>query len=100
MDSERWQKIEEVFGAAMEMRPEDRPTFLADACSGDPSLEDEVRSLIAASETADDYFSHLASESGGLPGAPLTRALGRKTNWELPPRRTPGPRGDGGGLPG
>jgi serine/threonine protein kinase/tetratricopeptide (TPR) repeat protein len=70
MDSERWRRIEEVFGAAMDLRPEGRATYLAEACSGDPSLEDEVRSLIAASETADDYFSHLASESGVSSGPP------------------------------
>jgi len=70
MDSERWQRIEDVFGAAMEMPPEDRPTYLADACSGDSELEAEVKSLIAASATADDYFSHLASESGVSPGPP------------------------------
>ena len=64
MDPERWQQIEEVFSAAMELGPGERPAFLEQACSGDPELQAEVRSLIASSETADDYFHNLASHSG------------------------------------
>jgi serine/threonine-protein kinase len=62
--SARWRRIEEVFSAAKEKPQGDRQVFLEGACAGDPELEEEVRSLLAASETADDYFSHLASESG------------------------------------
>ena len=37
-----------VFHEAVELRPEERDPFLADACAGDPALRSEVDSLIAS----------------------------------------------------
>jgi eukaryotic-like serine/threonine-protein kinase len=48
--SARWQKIEEVFYAALDVAPEARPDFLRQACGSNLELLQEVQSLIDSSE--------------------------------------------------
>jgi serine/threonine-protein kinase len=50
LSRERWQQIEPLLDAALELEPGARTAFLDDACRGDPSLREELRSLIAACE--------------------------------------------------
>lgn len=47
MSSERLKKVEEIFHAALELAPESREKFLAEACGGDDELRREVESYIA-----------------------------------------------------
>ncbi len=44
---ERWQEIDRVFAAALELEPEEREAFLDRACAGDKQLRTQVESLIA-----------------------------------------------------
>ena len=46
MTPERWQRIREVFRAAMTQAPADRAAWLADACGDDRELQDEVDRLL------------------------------------------------------
>jgi len=46
MDRDRWQKIDELFGGAMEVAPEERPAYLQRASNGDDELRREVESLL------------------------------------------------------
>ena len=48
MRPERWRRIDEVLQAALDRRPEDRPSFLDSACAGDADLRREVESLLSA----------------------------------------------------
>jgi eukaryotic-like serine/threonine-protein kinase len=48
--SARWQKIEELFYAALDVSPEARPDFLRQACGSNLELLQEVQSLIDSSE--------------------------------------------------
>jgi len=50
MESERSQRMEALFHAALERESSERAAYLADACGDDVALRDEVESLIAASE--------------------------------------------------
>jgi serine/threonine protein kinase/Tol biopolymer transport system component len=50
MTPERWQKVKEVFQAALDRAPVDRPAFLTSACGSDESLLREVESLLASHE--------------------------------------------------
>jgi serine/threonine protein kinase len=50
MTPERWQQVDDIFQAAMELRAEDRPAFVDSASSGDQELRHEVESLITADE--------------------------------------------------
>jgi non-specific serine/threonine protein kinase/serine/threonine-protein kinase len=47
MDPARWGRVEEIYQAAAERRPEERAAFLAVACAGDDDLQREVESLLA-----------------------------------------------------
>jgi serine/threonine protein kinase len=50
MDSKRWQQVDRLFQAALEMDPGQRAEFLDRACLGDDSLRKEVESLLDSDE--------------------------------------------------
>jgi hypothetical protein len=56
MLAERWQEIERLYHAALELRPEDRGTYLEAACGGDQALRREVESLLASDDRAADFL--------------------------------------------
>jgi serine/threonine protein kinase/Tol biopolymer transport system component len=79
MTPERWKAIEELFNAAAEMPPGDRGTFLDQACEGDPSLRQQVASLLDES-FADEGFAHgpaLPDPARLFPDGPLATMSGR-----------------------
>jgi serine/threonine protein kinase len=45
---ERWQKVKEIVGVALERGPDERSAFLDEACAHDVSIRAEVESLLAA----------------------------------------------------
>src|SRR5579872_5016109 len=49
MDSERWQRVEQLFHSALERAPNDRKAFLANACDRDADLQQHVEILLAQS---------------------------------------------------
>src|SRR5262245_39636884 len=48
MSPEQWQKIHEIFDAALERPVEDRAAFLAHACAGDQETQCRVEAMLAA----------------------------------------------------
>jgi serine/threonine protein kinase/tetratricopeptide (TPR) repeat protein len=44
----RWQRVQDVFAAALDTRPEERDAFVDARCAGDPELKREVVSLLEA----------------------------------------------------
>jgi eukaryotic-like serine/threonine-protein kinase len=56
MTPERWQQVKEVLQGALELAPDERPVFLDQACSADPSLRQDVESLLASSDEARSSF--------------------------------------------
>ena len=46
----RWATVERIFHAALERPPDERASFLDEACGDDPTLRQEVDSLLAADE--------------------------------------------------
>ena len=79
MDPKRWQRVEEIFGAALEQPPADRAHTVTEACGDDEELRHEVLSLLESADSAGDYFSELASRAGVSPAAALdaNRFIGR-----------------------
>lgn len=47
-----WQRIKDLFGAALEHSPSDREAFVRDACGSDSSLRAEVESLLRAHDSS------------------------------------------------
>jgi eukaryotic-like serine/threonine-protein kinase len=56
MTPERWQQIQDVLEAALHLEPEERPTFLDSACAADPSLRQEVETLLASNDDLSSTF--------------------------------------------
>ena len=56
MTPTRWQQVNQLLDAVLEIPPDGRAAFLAQAGEGDDALRQEVLSLLAGSEQADDFF--------------------------------------------
>jgi hypothetical protein len=38
IDAEQYNRINTIFKAALELRPDDRPSYISEACEGDETL--------------------------------------------------------------
>jgi len=56
MTSGRWQRAKELLDRVLDLPVQDRDRFLDAECSEDPSLADEVRQLLAATERSEDHL--------------------------------------------
>jgi serine/threonine protein kinase len=61
MKPDSWSKIEQVFHAALQRKPEDRANFLNQSCAGDSALYDNVKALLSSCEDDDSFFEESAS---------------------------------------
>ena len=52
MTPERWQKVEEIFQAALDLVPEERGRYLSEVCADDVSLKSDVETLLSQHESA------------------------------------------------
>jgi non-specific serine/threonine protein kinase/serine/threonine-protein kinase len=57
---ERWQRVKDLVGAALERSAEARAAFVREACAGDEALRREVESLVAAGVEAGAFLSQPA----------------------------------------
>lgn len=62
MTPERWQKVDQLFHAALAYEPSQRVDFLVSACGGDESLRREVESLISSHEVAESFIETPAGD--------------------------------------
>ncbi len=53
---EKWDRVKELFGLALERNPEERSSFLRQACAGDDSLRTEIESLLSSFDGADTFL--------------------------------------------
>jgi eukaryotic-like serine/threonine-protein kinase len=60
MNPDRWQRIEELYHAALAREREGRAAFLANACQGDEELRREVESLLKRAVSASGLLDHPA----------------------------------------
>jgi serine/threonine protein kinase len=60
MTPERWQQVKAIFNSAIQYLPEERSSFLSQACSGDTKLRSEVESLIASHERSGEFIDEPA----------------------------------------
>jgi hypothetical protein len=61
MTPEGWQRLKEVFLAALGRKEEERGSFLEEVCRGDEDLCREVRSLLASHEEAGRFLEEPAA---------------------------------------
>jgi Tol biopolymer transport system component len=62
MTPERYKQVGQLFRAAREMTPEQRTRFIAEACEGDQSLQQDVESLLAYEARTDGIVDRPALE--------------------------------------
>jgi eukaryotic-like serine/threonine-protein kinase len=55
---QEWEKIKEVFAAALERDPSQRAAFLHEACGENVPLREEVESLLEAHDSSSDVWQH------------------------------------------
>jgi TolB-like protein/Tfp pilus assembly protein PilF len=72
--SERWERIKEVFGAALEREPAARVAYLDEVCAGDAEVRREVEALLAAHWASDSFLEHAAVDISPSP-APVHSAF-------------------------
>ncbi|HEX6188122.1 MAG TPA: serine/threonine-protein kinase [Pyrinomonadaceae bacterium] len=63
MTPERWQKVDEVLQAALDLPATERAALLAEVRTGDPELHEEALSLIEAHQEAGDFLEAPALET-------------------------------------
>jgi serine/threonine protein kinase len=56
MKPDRWRKVDELFEAALERKPQDRAAFLDEACGADRELRSEVEKMLKFDEQAEDFI--------------------------------------------
>jgi len=80
VDPGRWQRIKDVFAAALELEADARAAFLETACAGDAELLDEVQSLLQAHTNSGDFIERSAIEEtfGFEPGFARPVWIGRR----------------------
>ena len=61
MSAERWEHLKSVFYQALDQPPEQRRAWLAAACHGDRSMQQEVEALLVAHDTAGDFLEQPAT---------------------------------------
>ena len=63
MRPDRWQKIDEIFHAALRCKLDERKAFIETACSGDEELRRELESLLAEERGADGFIEQPAMDA-------------------------------------
>jgi serine/threonine protein kinase/tetratricopeptide (TPR) repeat protein len=80
MEIVRWKVVDRLLQSALELAPGDRDQYLEQACSGDVSLKNEIKSLLTSHRRAGEFLEQpavavvaleLASDAEVLPTAPL-----------------------------
>jgi serine/threonine protein kinase len=89
MEAQRWQRVKELFGEALDCRPDARGVFLDHACGGDAVVRDEVAKLLASEEANRTFLGNptIAQASAATTdGADLAPPPGLIDGAPLPPR--------------
>ena len=63
MNGDRFHQVDEIFHRVLQQRPEERAAFLERACAHDPSLIEEVETLLRSDERAGDFLEPPAVDS-------------------------------------
>jgi eukaryotic-like serine/threonine-protein kinase len=96
MTPDRWRKAEPIFDRALDLTPEARAAYLADACAGDDALRRDVESLLAADSNARDFLTGSAMRLLGDDGLDALTEEAAPASSHVGPYRIVRPLGQGG----
>src|SRR2546430_11618006 len=80
MTPETWQQLKTLFQAAIELEPNQRASFLTEACAADAALRSRVEKLLASHDEAGSFLNSpaafcawaaIAKGQGPAPGEPV-----------------------------
>jgi eukaryotic-like serine/threonine-protein kinase len=79
MTPTRWQQVDRLLDATLELHADERATFLARSCQDDEALQHAVQALLDRSARADDFFEAppVAEMSAALQRAESSFAVGQ-----------------------
>src|SRR5256884_1552458 len=92
MTPEQYERLTELFHAALEIAPDERAAFLDQVSDGDADLRSELESLLAAHEQREAYTEkppddiaagYLAQQGGGPTTVPVLAANTRLDHYEI-----------------
>src|SRR5215475_1344638 len=66
LSPEQWNRLEKLFHSAMELAPENRAAFLAEACGDDEQARQEVEALLVYQAGASSLIGGAIQEAAGL----------------------------------
>ncbi|HEX8650483.1 MAG TPA: protein kinase [Pyrinomonadaceae bacterium] len=66
MHPQRWQQVEEIFQAALDLVPGERERYITKVCAGDDALKHEVETLLTQYEKAGDFIDEPVYQGRGL----------------------------------
>ncbi|PYK30052.1 MAG: hypothetical protein DME57_08150 [Verrucomicrobia bacterium] len=69
MTPERWQQVEDIFQAALDLPEANRASYLSQACAGDQSLHKQVINLLNYHETGERALEDLIPADAQIKGA-------------------------------
>src|SRR5688572_28300806 len=80
MTGERWQRVKDVFHAALELPAADRAAFLSSRCAGDDDLRLEIESLMTSDERLGNFLQNSALQDAAalLTDDPVEPMEGRR----------------------
>lgn len=62
LGAERWQRLKDLFAAALELPRSQRATFVAVSCGGDAELHVRILELVRAAEVQDGFIEQSAAK--------------------------------------
>jgi serine/threonine protein kinase/Tol biopolymer transport system component len=95
VDLERWERVDKILQDALERAPDERPSFLDNACAGDERLRNEVEALVRSHEIAGSFLQKSPSLSS-LTDRPKPTASGQFVGKSLGPYAVKALLGSGG----
>jgi hypothetical protein len=75
MTPERWQKVEQLYHAALDREESQRAAYLHEVCAGDNALQREVESSLAQEKRGDALLESPALEAAARAMAKDSRQL-------------------------
>ena len=72
-----WDRVKQIFQAALDRAPEERTAYLREACGDDLNLRAEVDSLLAAHAEAGDFAERPAIQGLGASSVDEAPTIGR-----------------------
>ena len=86
-DSNRWQRIEQLFQASVDLDPVARAAYLDEASAGDQAIRAEVEELLAADMNSGQFIETPAYSETGWFGDAVTVPLSEEEQEKLSQRR-------------